>query len=90
MGLKILNPIQPAAKNMNPEKLAREFGGQIAFHGGIDVQQFLQNATPEQVKEKVKYTSDVLGEKGGYIMAGSHHLQADIPLENVLAMYGII
>jgi len=90
MGLKILNPIQPAAKNMNPEKLAQEFGGQIAFHGGIDVQQFLQKATPDQVKVKVEYTSDVLGKNGGYIMAGSHHLQADIPLENVLAMYAII
>src|SRR5260370_5740428 len=36
MGLSILNPIQPSAKNMNPEKLAQEFGGRIAFHGCID------------------------------------------------------
>jgi len=90
MGLKILNPIQPSAKDMNPEKLIQDFGGRIAFHGGIDVQQFLPFATPEQVKEKVNYTCDTLGKEGGYIMAGSHHIQADIPLENVLAMYGAI
>jgi uroporphyrinogen decarboxylase len=30
-----------------------------------------------------------LGRRGGYIMAGSHHLQADTPLENILAMYGV-
>jgi uroporphyrinogen decarboxylase len=87
MGLNILNPIQPSAKNMNPEKLAEEFGGRLVFHGGIDVQQFLPKATPEQVKEKVHYICELLGRNGGYILAGSHHLQADVPLENVLAMY---
>jgi uroporphyrinogen decarboxylase len=89
MGLKILNPIQPSAANMQPEKLIEEFGGRIAFHGGIDVQQFLPSARPEEVKEKVYYTSEILGKQGGYILSGSHHLQADIPLENVLAMYGV-
>ena len=88
MGLGILNPIQPSAKNMSPEKLAQEFGGRIAFHGGIDTQQFLPKATPEQVREKVRYTCGVLGKSGGYILAGSHHIQADVPLDNVLAMYG--
>ena len=88
MGLRILNPIQPTAKNMNPEKLNEEFAGRIAFHGGIDIQQFMQQATPKQVREKVQYVSDMLGFNGGYILSGSHHLQADIPIENVLAMYG--
>jgi len=87
MGLGILNPIQPSAQNMNLERLAQEFGGRIAFHGGIDVQQFLPKATPEQVQEKVRYTSELLGTNGGYILAGSHHIQGDVPLENVLAMY---
>lgn len=90
MGLKILNPIQPSAKDINPEKLIQDFGGRIAFHGGIDVQQFLPEASPEQVREKVNYTCYTLGREGGYIMAGSHHIQADIPVENVLAMYGAI
>jgi uroporphyrinogen decarboxylase len=89
MGLRILNPIQTSAKDMNPKKLINEFGNRIVFHGGIDVQQFLPNATPEQVKNKVKYTCNTLGANGGYIMAGSHHIQADISLENVLAMYGV-
>ena len=87
MGLSILNPIQPSAQNMNPEMLAQGFAGRIAFHGGIDIQQFLPRATPEQVREKVRYTSGLLGKSGGYILAGSHHIQGDVPLENVLAMY---
>ena len=81
IGLDILNPIQHSAKNMNPEKLAQEFGSRIAFHGGIDTQQFLPKATPEEVREKVGYTCGVLGKNGGYILAGSHHIQADVPLE---------
>ena len=89
MRLAILNPIQPSAKNMNPEKLAEEFGGRIAFHGGIDVQNLLPNASPDQVKERVEYTTELLGENGGYIIAASHHIQADVPIKNVLAMYGI-
>jgi uroporphyrinogen decarboxylase len=89
MGLGILNPIQPSAKDMNPEKLMEEFGGRIVFHGGIDVQQFLPIAAPEKVKDKVEYTCDTLGAQGGYIMSGSHHIQADTSLENVLAMYGV-
>jgi uroporphyrinogen decarboxylase len=89
MGLAILNPVQPSAKNMEPEKLAEEFGGRIVFHGGIDVQQFLPRATPEQVRQRVADTSRVLGDRGGYIRAGSHHIQADTPLANVLEMYSV-
>ena len=87
MGLAILNPIQPGAKYMEPERLAREFGGRIVFHGGVDVQHFLPCATPNEVRAEVRRISEILGHDGGYIRAGSHHLQADTPLDNVLAMY---
>ena len=87
MGLSILNPIQPSARGMDPEGLAADFGGRLAFHGGIDVQRHLPRATPEEVARKVAWTCDVLGRGGGYILAGSHHVQADTPIENVLAMY---
>jgi uroporphyrinogen decarboxylase len=89
MGLAVLNPIQPRARHMAPEKLAREFGGRLAFHGGVDIQEFLPRATPEQVREHVAATCDLLGARGGYIMSGSHHIQADTPLENILAMYDV-
>jgi uroporphyrinogen decarboxylase len=89
MGLSIINPIQPNALNMNPERLADEFGGRIAFHGGIDIQQLLPSGTPAEVEEQVKFNSQVLGKNGGYILAGSHHIQADTPVENILAMYDV-
>jgi len=89
MGLGVLNPIQPLARNMEPERLAADFGGRIAFHGGIDIQELLPKAGPVQVREQVARVSELLGARGGYIMAGSHHIQADTPLENILAMYGV-
>ena len=87
IGLAILNPIQPSARLMEPERLAAEFGGSLTFHGGIDVQQFLPRANPAEVQEKVAWTCEVLGRNGGYVLAGSHHIQADTPIENVLAVY---
>ena len=88
MGLAVLGPIQTSAKDMHPEKLAEAFGGRIVFHGGIDIQKFLPYATPVEVRDKVKYVKDILGRNGGYILAGSHHIQPDTPVGNVLAMYG--
>jgi uroporphyrinogen decarboxylase len=87
MGVDVLNPIQPSARDMQPAKLAQEFGGRIAFHGGIDVQHFLPHATPREVQDKVGYMRELLGRNGGYILSGSHHIPADVPLENILAMY---
>jgi len=89
MGVTILNPVQPLARDMAPEKLAAEFGGRLAFHGGIDVQGFLPTAAPEAVKARVEETCRTLGACGGYIMSGSHHIQADTPVDNVLAMYSV-
>ncbi|HUU28314.1 MAG TPA: uroporphyrinogen decarboxylase family protein [archaeon] len=89
MGVRILNPVQPGARDMDLERLADQFGGRIAFHGGIDIQTFLPYASPGQVREKVDYTAELLGACGGYIMAGSHHIQADTPVENILAMYQV-
>jgi len=87
MGVNVLNPIQPSARNMEPSRLASEFAGRIAFHGGIDVQHLLPYATCREVQNKVAYMQELLGKNGGYILSGSHHVPAEVPLENVLAMY---
>jgi uroporphyrinogen decarboxylase len=90
VGVDILNPIQISARGMDPVALKREFGEQLVFHGGIDVQQILPFATPERVREEVKRIVAILGRGGGYILAPSHNIQADVPPENVLAMYEAI
>ena len=90
VGVDILNPIQTSARGMDPATLKREFGDRLVFHGGIDVQQILPFATPKRVKEEVKRIVATLGQGGGYILAPSHNIQADVPPENIVAMYEAI
>jgi uroporphyrinogen decarboxylase len=85
-GLEILNPLQTSAIGMDPMKLKKEFGKDLCFHGGIDTQQTLVTGTPEDVKAEVRERIDVLGPEG-YILSPSHTLQADVPAQNIVAMY---
>jgi uroporphyrinogen decarboxylase len=87
LGIDLLNPIQPDAKNMDGRKLKREFGDRLAFHGGIDINHTLPQGTPDEVRAEVRDRVQNLGQGGGYVMASSHHIQPDTPVENILAMY---
>lgn len=87
MGVDVLNPIQPNAKDMTPAELKESFGERLVFHGGIDIVNTLRVGTPAEVAAEVRDRVNVLGSGGGYILCSSHHIQADSPLENVLAMY---
>ncbi len=89
LGIDLLNPIQPDAKNMEAEKLKREFGDKLAFHGGLDIIGVLPTGTPDEVRAAVKKCVNVLGEGGGYVLCSSHHIQSDTPVENILAMYEV-
>lgn len=87
IGLDILNPIQPLAKGMEPEFLKKEYGNDLVFFGGIDVQQLLPFSTPDEIKKEVRRIIDILGEGGGYIAAPAHNIQPHTPVENVIAFF---
>ncbi len=87
LGIDVLNPLQPKAAKMDFKVLKSEFGDRLAFHGGIDTQELLPFANPLFVQENVIKAYEILGKNGGYICAPAHKLQADVPLENVVAMY---
>lgn len=89
LGVDVLNPVQADAKGMDPATLKSEFGDKLSFHGGIDIIQTLPRGTVEDVKNEVTERIRILGANGGYIMASSHHIQSDTPLENVFAMYDL-
>ena len=87
-GVDMLEPIQIRAKGMEPEGLKRDFGSNICFYGGVDLQQTLTKGSPGQVEEEVKKLIDILGKGGGYIFGPGHtYIQIDVPVENILAMY---
>jgi uroporphyrinogen decarboxylase len=87
MGVDLLNPVQADAKGMEPEHLKAEFGHRLSFHGGIDIIETLPHGTLSDVQREVQDRVGVLGVGGGYILASSHHIQSDTPIDNVLAMY---
>ena len=86
-GIDLLDPVQPMCKGMDLELLKQDFGDRLSFHGGVDTQHFLPFGTPQQVADETKRCIDALGQGGGLILASSHYIQADVPPENVVAMY---
>ena len=77
-----------AGGGMDPYDLKREFAGKIALHGAVDVQGWLQRAAPEEIEAEVNRLMDEVGAGGGLILAPSHHIQPDTPLENVWPCIG--
>ena len=90
LGMDALQTIQPQATCMNPYELKKDFGSQITFHGAVDVQGWLQRATPREIAGEVNHLMDEVGRAGGYILAPCHHIQPDTPIENVLAIYSTV
>lgn len=87
-GVDILDPIQVTAKGMSPEDLVPDFGGKIVFHGGMDTQNILIKEKPDFIYHHAADLKNAFNLKGGYIYAPSQILGKDIPVENILAMYG--
>ncbi len=86
-GVDILNPIQPGAAKMEPERLKADFGDRLCFHGGFDTQGVLPFGTREEIDAEVARVMNALKPNGGYIFSAGHNIQSDVPAENVLAMY---
>jgi uroporphyrinogen decarboxylase len=87
-GLDILNPIQTSARNMEPDRLKNEFGRDLIFWGGCcDTREVLVNGTPEDVKADVRKRIKILGQNGGLIFNQIHNILADVPPENIKALF---
>jgi len=87
MGIDVLNPLQPRAAGMDLARIKTEFGDRLSFHGAVDIQHTLPHGTPDEVRSEVRERCELLGRGGGYICTSAHYIQADTPLENIVAMY---
>lgn len=87
-GIDVLNPVQITAKGMEPARLKAQYGDRLVFWGGgVNTQHILPHGTPAEVRENVRQNVEALKPRGGYVFNGVHNLQADVPPENILAMY---
>ncbi len=90
-GVDVLNPAQISAADMGAAKLKKEFGDALTFWGGgCDTQTILPRGTPQQVYDHVRETVDTWAPGGGYVFCQVHNVLADVPPENVEAMYKAI
>jgi uroporphyrinogen decarboxylase len=88
VGLDVINPVQISARGMDPERLKRDFGDQIAFWGGgVDTQHIIPFAKPDEVAEHVKKLIKIFAPKGGFIYASVHNIQPNTPPENIATIY---
>ncbi|MEK7204292.1 MAG: uroporphyrinogen decarboxylase family protein, partial [candidate division NC10 bacterium] len=87
IGFDAIHPVQVSAKDMDSARLKGEFGRDITFWGGIDTQRVLPRGTPAEVREEVRKRIADLGPGGGYVLGAVHNIQAEVPVENILAMF---
>lgn len=86
-GLDILNGLQPEAAGMDYDKINREYGSDISFHGTISIQETMPFGTPEDVRNEVRDRVEKLAPGGGLIFCTAHNIQTDTSLENVDALF---
>jgi hypothetical protein len=87
----IINPVQVNAKGMDPVHLKKTYGKDLVFWGGgIDTQVTLPYATPEKVREEVLRLCDIFAKDGGFVFNTVHNIQANVPVENIVAMLDAI
>jgi uroporphyrinogen decarboxylase len=87
-GIDVIHPLQGDAAGMeDPSRLKQEFGQKLAFYSNMRNQSLIPHGTPEQVAADVRKKIAALAPGGGYIVSAGHNVQADVPPENILAVY---
>ncbi|MHB1485414.1 MAG: uroporphyrinogen decarboxylase family protein [Saccharofermentanales bacterium] len=84
IGLDVYQTFQPEIYDM--KKIKTEYGADLAFWGGISTQQVLPYVSPDELKKIVKETIGIMNVNGGFIVAPTHQVPADVPVENIFAL----
>ena len=88
IGVDALNPVQVSAKGMDTARLKELYGDRITFWGGgCDTQHVLPHGRPEDVRAEVRRRVKDLAPGGGFVFCAVHNIQADVPAENICAMF---
>jgi uroporphyrinogen decarboxylase len=90
-GVDILNPIQVDCPGMNVKELKAQFGKDLVlWGGGCDTHRILSGGTPEEVRRHVKEQVSILRQGGGFVFQQVHNILADVPPQNIVAMYNAV
>ena len=87
-GYDVINPMQTTCRDMEPEKLKRDFGKDICFWGGgCDTRTVLNRASPAEVKDHVGRRIEILAPGGGFVFNTVHNILPEVPPQNIVAMF---
>jgi uroporphyrinogen decarboxylase len=90
-GLDAINPVQISCRGMDAAGLKADFGKEITFWGGgCDTRLILPHGTPDEVSKHVKEQVAILNPGGGFVFQPVHNMLADVPPENIVAMYNAL
>jgi uroporphyrinogen decarboxylase len=85
VGVDVVHPLEPLP-SVDLVEIKRRFGDRVTFLGAIDISHAMPGTVDDVINE-AKTRIQQLGPGGGYILAPSNHIQADVPPENVVALY---
>jgi hypothetical protein len=86
-GFDIINPVQINATGMEPKALKKKYGDRVVFWGGgVDTQKMLSFGSPKDVEKQVLEQCDTFSRNGGFVFNSVHNVQANVPVENLVAM----
>lgn len=88
IGIDVLNPLQPEV--MDTAAIKRQFGGDLAFWGGVGTQTTMPFGTAQEVREVVKTLMATVGQGGGFLIAPTHLVEPEVPWENIIALMDAI
>ena len=90
-GMDAINPVQINASGMDPARFKSLFGSKITlWGGGCDTRDILPNGSVDQVTAHVKELVRLLRPGGGFVFQQVHNILADVPAENVVAMFDAV
>ena len=85
LGVDVIHPLEPLPA-MDIPAIKEHFGKQVTLLGGIDISHAMPGRREDVIAE-TKLRISQLAAGGGYILAPSNHLQADVPAENVVTLF---
>ncbi len=90
-GLDAINPVQINCTGMDTAELKAQFGRELTFWGGgCDTRDVLPNAAPRKVAEHVREQVRLLSSGGGFVFQQVHNILANVPPENIVAMFDAV
>jgi uroporphyrinogen decarboxylase len=90
-GLDAINPVQISCAGMDAAGLKRDFGDHIIFWGGgCDTRFVLSHSTPIEIAKHVREQTSILAPNGGFVFQQVHNILADVPPENIIAMFDAV